>query len=62
MEAHEALERFEKVHEQEEEHEHGGGATGGLARQAALMVAVVAAFLIDQSTPNPQASHQSGVG
>ena len=45
MEAHEALERFEKLHEQEEEHEHGGEAPGGLARQAALMVAVVAAFL-----------------
>jgi hypothetical protein len=41
MEAHEALERFEKAHE----HEHEEEPVSGLARQAALMVAVVAAFL-----------------
>jgi hypothetical protein len=39
MEAHESLERFEKAHE------HGHGEGGSLAQQAALSVAVIAAFL-----------------
>src|ERR1022692_2708045 len=42
MEAHEALERFEKLHQQQEE-EHG--IANRLARHAALSVAIIAAFL-----------------
>lgn len=42
MEAHEALEHFEKVSEADEE---AGGPGGDLARSAAVVVAVLAAFL-----------------
>jgi hypothetical protein len=43
MEAHEAFERFEQSHGGH--HGHGDDSGGGLARTAALMVAIIAAFL-----------------
>lgn len=43
MEAHEAFERFEQSHGGH--HTHGDDSGGGLARTAALMVAIIAAFL-----------------
>lgn len=45
MEAHEAFERFEKSHGDHHGHGADGDQDPGLARTAALMVAVIAAFL-----------------
>jgi Domain of unknown function (DUF4337) len=45
MEAHEAFERFEQTQHQAEHHESDDGGTASFATQAALLVAILAAFL-----------------
>jgi Domain of unknown function (DUF4337) len=45
MEAHEAFERFERSHHQAGHHESDDGGSASFATQAALLVAILAAFL-----------------